>query len=250
MQCSRAGLAIAALLTAISLVPASASGQAARYAEPGPAGIQLAELTRPREALEQFRLEQLTYLRPGSDARGVYAEIRDPTGKVHRVRLRNYMGRSFGMVKKIGAERITLLELLIQRDGDWGENIAVLERRPDTRASGAWDQAMSEGAAAQHAGDMPKALDAYDRAYKLAKGLGARDPRLALSLERMGDVLAASAVPADAQPYYEDALSVRRNAFMADPAMVEAMRQKLLAFYRAHEFPQELIDRVEGGAGK
>jgi tetratricopeptide (TPR) repeat protein len=215
-------------------------------AQPSP-GELFAELVRPLEPLEKFRLEQLTYVRPGRDARGAYAEIRDPAGGLHRVHPGNYMGKSFGMVKKIEAGRITLLELLARRDGDWLENPAVLERRPDYQASAQWDRWMDEGAAAQRANDIARAVDAYDRAYRLAKGLGARDPRLALSLERLGDVLAVSATPADARHFYEDALSVRRNAFVVDATAEEAMKQKLIAFYRAYEFSQQLIDRAEAG---
>ena len=79
------------------------------------------DMTRPREALEEFPLDGLRLVgfmrRGGVD----WAIIRDPVGDVHRVTVGNYLGRNHGRITAVEEGRIDFVELVQDARGAWTE---------------------------------------------------------------------------------------------------------------------------------
>ena len=75
--------------------------------------------TRPREILEQYPLDSLSYV--GTLRRGdqLWALIRDPGGTIHRVQNGNHMGQHYGRVVDISTRSIELTELIPNHQGGW-----------------------------------------------------------------------------------------------------------------------------------
>jgi type IV pilus assembly protein PilP len=91
------------------------------------AGLNQPDLERRREALEEFPLEALRmvgYLRQG----GVdYAVVRAPDGKLHRVKVGNHLGQSFGQITGISDAEIKLKETVQDSVGDWADRLSSLQ---------------------------------------------------------------------------------------------------------------------------
>ena len=89
------------------------------------------DLTRPREALEEFPLDALAMvgtLEKGKVVWGVIS-VRSAGGEMHRVKVGNHMGRNFGMITEITDEKIMLVELVRCSLGDWIERESVIKLR-------------------------------------------------------------------------------------------------------------------------
>lgn len=79
------------------------------------------DMNRPRTALEQWDLDQLSFrgsMQKGSDIRAL---VMTPDNRLHTVRLGDKMGRDHGTVSHIDPEQITLQELISTRVGQWQE---------------------------------------------------------------------------------------------------------------------------------
>ncbi|MDN5870437.1 MAG: pilus assembly protein PilP [Nitrococcus sp.] len=98
------------------------SRQALGVAQSGPRP----DPTRPKEALEQYPLDALTYV--GTLRRGgqVWALIRDPDGTIHRVHTGNYMGQHYGRIVTISSRSVELAELIPNQRGGWLQHQAAL----------------------------------------------------------------------------------------------------------------------------
>lgn len=80
------------------------------------------DLTRPKEYLEQFNIEALrmvgTISRPGGP---LEALLSDSEGGVHRVRVGNYLGKSFGRVVVVEEVRLAVMEIVPDGHDGWVE---------------------------------------------------------------------------------------------------------------------------------
>lgn len=116
----------------------AADGRRSPFAPPGsrgkPAPAALAtepapKRRRPRQHLEGFSLSDLTWvglLSRGADRRAL---VRDGEGKVHQVRVGDYLGGHHGRVQRIGDASIELVELVPEGDG-WARRRRTLAASP------------------------------------------------------------------------------------------------------------------------
>lgn len=88
-------------------------------------GVQ-PNLERPREPLEVFPLESLSYVGSVVKKSGVSAIVRADS-VLHNVKVGNYMGLNFGVVVKISDTEIILKELVQDGAGDWRERESKLQ---------------------------------------------------------------------------------------------------------------------------
>lgn len=77
--------------------------------------------TRPREALEEYPLDSLSYVGTLAQDKSSWALIRDPDGTVHRVSTGNYLGQNHGKIVAITPQEIQLRELVRKPSGGWLE---------------------------------------------------------------------------------------------------------------------------------
>lgn len=84
------------------------------------------DLKRPKEALENFPLENLVMV--GSLQRGkhTFALIRAPDNTIHRVRAGDYLGQNFGLITGVSEMEVTLKEITRDSGDDWIERAGVL----------------------------------------------------------------------------------------------------------------------------
>lgn len=89
------------------------------------------DLTRPKEALEEYPLDALTMVGTLQKGKIVWGVIRVSSagGEMHRVKVGNHMGRNFGMVTDITEDQIVLVELVRSSLGDWIEREAAIKLR-------------------------------------------------------------------------------------------------------------------------
>lgn len=89
------------------------------------------DLTRPKEALEEYPLDALTMVGTLQKGKIVWGVIRISSagGEMHRVKVGNHMGRNFGMVTNITEDKIVLVELVRSSLGDWIEREAAIKLR-------------------------------------------------------------------------------------------------------------------------
>ncbi|MCX7897289.1 MAG: pilus assembly protein PilP [Rhodocyclaceae bacterium] len=89
------------------------------------------DLDRPREPLEEFPLESLTYVGHVRKKRGGIAYGLVKAGNaIHPVRVGNHLGQNFGRITEITESQIRLVEIVQDPTGqtnDWVEREAVLE---------------------------------------------------------------------------------------------------------------------------
>lgn len=102
------------------------------FAEPEPDDAEIADSglrpdrSRPREVLEEFELDSLSYVGTLQRSEERYALIQDPEGTIHRVQPGNYMGRNYGEIEQITPNSIELRELVPNQQGGWIERDASL----------------------------------------------------------------------------------------------------------------------------
>lgn len=82
---------------------------------------------RPREALEEFPLESLKMVGYVFKARVGHAVIRAPDKKLYQVKLGNYIGMNFGLIKQLSDTEIVIKEVVQDSTGDWSERISSLQ---------------------------------------------------------------------------------------------------------------------------
>lgn len=75
--------------------------------------------TRPKEPLEEFALDALSYVGTLQRDGELWALIRDPSGTVHRVQTGDYMGTNYGKIQAISQSSIKLRELVKDQGGGW-----------------------------------------------------------------------------------------------------------------------------------
>ncbi len=91
----------------------------------GGGGLQ-PDLSRPKEALEQFPLDGLRMVGTLSKAGQRYALVRTPEGTLFRIKKGEHMGQNFGLVIDVTDTSIELRETVQDGAGDWTESKAML----------------------------------------------------------------------------------------------------------------------------
>ncbi|MEE8388498.1 MAG: pilus assembly protein PilP [Acidiferrobacterales bacterium] len=89
------------------------------------------DLTRPKEALEEYPLDALTMVGTLERRNVIWGviQVASADGEMHRVKVGNHMGRNFGMVTEITDDKIVLVELVRSSLGDWIEREAAIKLR-------------------------------------------------------------------------------------------------------------------------
>lgn len=85
---------------------------------------------RRKEPLEDYPLDSLKMVGTLMRGKQAWAVIQAPDGTVHRAKIGDHLGQNFGMITKIGEEKVDLIELVQSSMGDWTEreaNLALAE---------------------------------------------------------------------------------------------------------------------------
>jgi type IV pilus assembly protein PilP len=85
------------------------------------------DLNRPKEALEEFPLENLKMVGFVMKVKTPYAVVRAPDKKLYQVKIGNYVGMNFGKIQNISESEITLKEVVQDSSGDWSERSSTLK---------------------------------------------------------------------------------------------------------------------------
>lgn len=93
----------------------------------GRGGLNQPDLERPKEALEEFPLENLKMVGYLFRNNIGYAVIRAPDGKLHRIKAGNYIGLNFGLIKEVTDTEVIVKEVVQDSAGDWSERVSSLQ---------------------------------------------------------------------------------------------------------------------------
>ncbi len=93
----------------------------------GRVGTNQPNLDRPKEALEEFPLENLKMVGYLYQNKVGYAVIRAADGKLHRIKAGNYVGLNFGLVKEVKDTEVIIKEMVQDSAGDWSERMSSLQ---------------------------------------------------------------------------------------------------------------------------
>ena len=93
----------------------------------GGSGLNQPDITRPRQELEEFPLESMKmvgFLKKGKVASAI---IKSSEGKIHRVKVGNYVGLNFGQITSITETEVKIKEMVQDGAGDWLERESSLQ---------------------------------------------------------------------------------------------------------------------------
>lgn len=93
----------------------------------GKLGLNQPDLERPKEALEEFPLENLKMVGYLYRNKIGHAVIRAPDSKLHRVKTGNYIGPNFGLIKEVTETEMIIKEMVQDSGGEWTERISSLQ---------------------------------------------------------------------------------------------------------------------------
>jgi len=88
-------------------------------------GIQ-PDLTRRKEPLEAYPLENLRMVGTLQQNKATYALVKSPDNNLFRVKPGNYMGQNFGLITDISESTIKLKEIVQDSTGDWTERVSTM----------------------------------------------------------------------------------------------------------------------------
>jgi type IV pilus assembly protein PilP len=88
-------------------------------------GIQ-PDLTRRKEPLEAYPIENLRMVGMLQQNKANYALVKSPDNNLFRVKIGNYMGQNFGLITEISETTIKLKEIVQDSAGDWTERISTM----------------------------------------------------------------------------------------------------------------------------
>ena len=91
----------------------------------GGGGIQ-PDLTRRKEPLEAYPLENLRMVGTLQQNKSNFALVKSPDNNLFRVKIGNYMGQNFGLITEISESTIKLKELVQDSSGDWTERVSTM----------------------------------------------------------------------------------------------------------------------------
>jgi type IV pilus assembly protein PilP len=98
----------------------------------GAGGSLQPDLTRRKEPLEAYPLENLQMVGTLQQGKTTYALIKTPDNNLFRVKPGNYMGQNFGLIGEITESGIQLKEIIQDSTGDWTErtsNMTLIEEQ-------------------------------------------------------------------------------------------------------------------------
>lgn len=98
-----------------------------RAEQPKGGGGLVPDLTRRKEALEAYPLDNLRMVGTLEQGRGIFALVRTPDNTLYRVRQGNYIGQNFGFITHITDSSVTLKEIVQDGTGDWSERVSTLQ---------------------------------------------------------------------------------------------------------------------------
>ncbi|MDP2752707.1 MAG: pilus assembly protein PilP [Rhodocyclaceae bacterium] len=93
----------------------------------GPRRANEPDFNRPKEVLEEFPLESLKMVGYLQQHKVGYAVVRTTDGNLHRVKIGNYMGMNFGLIRQVSDTEVTIKEMVQDSTGDWSERISSLQ---------------------------------------------------------------------------------------------------------------------------
>ncbi|MDP4030386.1 MAG: pilus assembly protein PilP [Gallionella sp.] len=93
----------------------------------GRSGMNQPDMERPKEALEEFPLENLKMVGYLSQHKIAHAVIRAPDGKLHRVKAGNYIGLNFGLISEVTDTEVIVKEKVQDSAGDWSDRVSSLQ---------------------------------------------------------------------------------------------------------------------------
>lgn len=93
----------------------------------GMPGLNQPDMERHKEALEEFPLDGLKMVGYLFQSNAGHAIIRSPDGKLHRVKVGNYLGQNFGQVTAVEETEIKIKEMIQDSTGDWSERMSSLQ---------------------------------------------------------------------------------------------------------------------------
>ncbi|MDT8397548.1 MAG: pilus assembly protein PilP [Pseudomonadales bacterium] len=79
------------------------------------------DLSRPKEALEEFAIGSLSMVGTVSRDGVVWALIRDETTRIHRVTVGNHLGKNYGRIVAASESQLDIVEIVPSGDGGWIE---------------------------------------------------------------------------------------------------------------------------------
>ena len=92
----------------------------------GGGGIQ-PDLTRRKEPLEAYPLENLRMVGTLQQNKQTFALVKSPDNNLFRVKSGNYLGQNFGLITEISESTIKLKEIVQDSGGDWTERQSALQ---------------------------------------------------------------------------------------------------------------------------
>lgn len=93
----------------------------------GRGGLNQPDFDRPKEELEDYPLESLKMVGYLSQKGVGHAVLRSSEGKIHQVRVGNYIGLNFGQITSISETELQVKEMVQDSAGDWTERESSLQ---------------------------------------------------------------------------------------------------------------------------
>ena len=90
------------------------------------AGGPAPDLTRRKEPLEAYPLENLRMVGTLQQSKATFALVKSPDNNLFRVKPGNYMGQNFGLITEISESTIKLKEIVQDSTGDWTERVSTM----------------------------------------------------------------------------------------------------------------------------
>ena len=88
-------------------------------------GIQ-PDLTRRKEPLEAYPIENLRMVGMLQQNKANYALVKSPDNNLFRVKIGNYLGQNFGLITDISETTIKLKEIVQDSGGEWTERVSTM----------------------------------------------------------------------------------------------------------------------------
>ncbi len=90
-------------------------------------GLNQPDFARPKQELEEYPLENMKMVGYLFKSKIANAVIRSSGGKLHRVKVGNYIGMNFGQIISITETEIKIKEMVQDGGGDWLERESSLQ---------------------------------------------------------------------------------------------------------------------------
>lgn len=85
------------------------------------------DLSRRKEPLEAYPIENLKMVGTLAQQKEVFALIKTPDNNLFRVKRGNFLGQNFGLITEISEAEVKLKEIVQDSGGDWTERMSTLQ---------------------------------------------------------------------------------------------------------------------------